>query len=134
MKKLLTSMFLSMILSVLAFADGKDPLFVNLTTDSEHRALMAVQFSSKMMSKDHPLTLYLNDKGVVLASTKNARYSQIQSKLEGIIKNGGAVYICPVCMKEYRVEGSELVKGIKLGNAKLLEKALFKDDTKTLSW
>ena len=134
MKKLFYSLLVGMILSVVALAGDKDPLFVNITTDHGHRSLMAVQFSGKMMAKGHPLTIYLNDKGVLLASKKFARYADVQAKLEDAIKNGAKVYICPVCMQEYGVEGEDLVNGLTIGNADLLNAALFADNTKTMSW
>jgi len=134
MKKLVRLLLLGMIFAVFSVGGDKDPLFVNLTTDQGHRSLMAVQFSSKMMAKGHPLTIYLNDKGVLLASKKFARYSDVQSKLNDAIKNGAKVYICPVCMQEYGVEGEDLLSGLIIGNADLLNQALFADNTKTMSW
>lgn len=123
-----------MLLTAVAFAGDKDPIFVNLTSDQGHRSLMAASFSNKMMTLGHPLTVYLNDKGVLLGSTKLSQFSEVQSKLATIIKNGGKVYICPMCMQEYGVEGSDLLKGLVVGNPKLLNKALFADNTQTLSW
>ncbi len=134
MKKLLGILITVMALSLSLFGADKSPLFVNLTSDGEHRTLMAVQFSMKMFDKGHPLTIYLNDKGVKLASKENKQYAQFQSKLAEVIKKGATVYICPVCMKEYKVEGPSLVKGVKVGNADLLEKALFAKDTTTINW
>jgi hypothetical protein len=37
-------------------------------------------------------------------------------------------------MQHYKVEGATLVEGIKLGNANLLESALFTKNTTTLNW
>jgi len=134
MKKLLAALSIMVIFSLTLFADAKSPLFANITSDVEHRTLMAVQFSLKMHEKGHPLTIYLNDKGVKLASKENKQYAHFQSKLAEAIKKGARVYICPMCMKEYKIEGSTLVDGLKIGNANLLEKALFADDTRVISW
>ncbi len=134
MKKLFGMLFVIMTLSLSLFAGDKSPLFVNLTSDQEHRTLMAVQFSMKMHDKGHTLTIYLNDKGVKLASTENKQYAEFQSKLAEVMGKGATVYICPVCMKEYKIEGSTLLKGVKVGNANLLEKAIFADDTRVISW
>ena len=134
MKKLLGILSLVMMFSLSLFADSKSPLFANITSDIEHRTLMAVQFSLKMHEKGHPLTIYLNDKGVKLASKENKQYELFQSKLAEAIEKGATVYICPMCMKEYKVEGSSLVSGLKVGNANLLEKAIFADDTRVISW
>jgi predicted peroxiredoxin len=134
MKKLLSMLIAVMALSLSVFAAEKAPLFVNLTNDGEHRTFMAVQFSMKMLDKGHPLTIYLNDKGVNIASKENKQYAQVQSKLAEVIKKGATVYICPVCMKEYKVEGSALIEGLQIGNANLLEKALFAENTTTMNW
>jgi len=134
MKKFFGIIVAVMALSLSLFAGDKSPLFVNLTSDNTHRTLMAVQFSTKMLDRGHALTIYLNDKGVKLASKENKEYAQFQSKLADVIKKGATVYICPVCMKEYGVEGPALVEGLKIGNADLLEKALFAEDTTTMSW
>jgi predicted peroxiredoxin len=134
MKKLLGMFIAAMALSFSLYGAQKAPLFVNLTNDGEHRTFMAVQFSTKMLDQGHPLTIYLNDKGVKIASKANKQYAQVQSKLTDVIKKGATVYICPVCMKEYKVEGAALIDGLKIGNAKLLEKALFAENTTTMNW
>jgi predicted peroxiredoxin len=134
MKKIFATLFVIVALSSSLFAGAKSPLFTNITSDEAHRTLMAVQFSTKMHLKGHPLTIYLNDKGVKLASKANKQYAEFQSKLEEAIAKGATVYICPMCMQEYKIEGSTLVKGVKVGNANLLEKAIFADDTTVISW
>ena len=53
-------------------ASAGDPLFINLTSDESHRANMAISFGSNQLQRDHPLTLFLNDKAVAIGSTKNA--------------------------------------------------------------
>ena len=51
-------------------ADSKaDPLFINMTTDDPHRANMALSFGMKQLDLGHPLTVFLNDKGVFVGST-----------------------------------------------------------------
>lgn len=134
MKKLFGMLFVIIALSSSLFAGEKSSLFVNLTSDEAHRTLMAVQFSTKMHLKGHSLTIYLNDKGVKLASKANTQYAEFQAKLAEAIQKGATVYICPMCMQEYSIEGATLVEGIKVGNANLLEKAIFADDTTVISW
>ena len=132
MKKIFGLLCVFMALSL--FASEKSPLFVNITSDKEHRTLMAVQFSAKMQEKGHPLTVYLNDEGVKLASKNNKQYAQFQSKLLEAMQKGATVYICPMCMQEYKIEGNTLIEGLKIGNANLLESAVFAEDTKIMSW
>ncbi|MBK1723272.1 DsrE family protein [Thiocystis violacea] len=118
-----------------AFAGEMDPLFVNLTTDDSHRARMAMNFGQNQLKRGHPLTIFLNDRGVFLASTANAaKFADQQKGLEAIMESGGTVIVCPMCMKHYEVSESDLLPGLKVGNADLTGGALFQDGTKTLSW
>lgn len=52
-------------------------LFINLTSDDPHRVNMALKFGGDQLDRGHPLTVLLNDKGVLLGSQKNAeKYGQ----------------------------------------------------------
>jgi sulfur relay (sulfurtransferase) complex TusBCD TusD component (DsrE family) len=118
-----------------AFAGDKDPLFVNMTADQLHRTNMAIQFSKSQFERGHPVTIFLNDKGVLVGSKANAgTYKEQQAGLAEIIKKGGVVIACPMCMKQYGIKESDLLDGIKVGTPEFTGSALFKDDTKTLSW
>lgn len=50
------------------------------------------------------------------------------------MRKGATVLVCHYCMKQFDVQASDLLPGFKIGNPDLLGSALFKDDTKTLSW
>ncbi len=116
-------------------AGDTDPLFVNLTTDDPHRANMAIAFGKNQMERGHPLTIFLNDKAVVIGSRAGAgRFPEDQKMLAELINKGGVVLICPMCMKHYGVKESDLLPGIKVGNPQLTGGALFKDNTKSLTW
>jgi sulfur relay (sulfurtransferase) complex TusBCD TusD component (DsrE family) len=118
-----------------AFAGAKDPLFINLTSDDSHRALMAISFGQAQMERGHPLTVYLNDKAVLVTSKKNAaQFAEQQKMLSGIAAKGGTVLVCPMCSKKFGVAEADLVPGAKVGNPDITGPALFKDNTKTLSW
>ncbi len=121
--------------SVAATAGPTDPLFVNLTTDDSHRANMGITFGANQMERGHPLTIFLNDKGVALGSKANAsRYAEHQKAIAGLIAKGATVLICPMCMKHYGVSQADLLPGIKVGNPDLTGEALFRDNGKTLTW
>ncbi len=47
-----------------ALAGDADPLFINLISDDPHRADMAISFGKNQLERSHPLTIFLNDKGV----------------------------------------------------------------------
>ncbi len=118
-----------------AFAGNSDPLFLNLTTDDAHRADMGISFGKNQLERGHPLTIFLNDKGVFIGSRENAtKFADHQQVLGELMSKGAVVLICPMCMKHYGVKESDLLPGLKVGNPELTGGALFKDNTKTLTW
>jgi sulfur relay (sulfurtransferase) complex TusBCD TusD component (DsrE family) len=124
-----------LLLSTTAFAGAKDPLFINLTSDDSHRALMAISFGQAQMERGHPLTIFLNDHAVMVASKKHAAMYAVQQKLlSAIAAGGGTVLVCPMCSKKFGVAEADFVPGAKLGNPDMTGAALFKDNGKTLSW
>lgn len=118
-----------------ALADGKDPLFINMTTDDSHRATMAIGFGKNQLERGHPLTIFLNDKGVHVASKGNAaKFAEQQKLLSEAMQKGAVVIACPSCMKHFGVKETDLLAGIQVGKPELTGGQLFKDDTKTLTW
>jgi predicted peroxiredoxin len=137
MKKLLSTLSMLAILSTAGFAvaGANDPLFINMTTDDGHRTTMAIGFGVKQHGLGHPLTLFLNDKGVLVASKTNAgKFPEQQKAIAEAIGKGATVIACPLCMKHYGVKESDLLPGIQVGKPELTGGALFKDNTKTLTW
>ena len=122
-------------LSLSAFAGANDPLFINLTTDDPHRSGMAINFGKHHSANGHPLSIFLNDKGVILGVKAGAeKYAAQQNELAEIISKGGLVIICPSCLKNAGYTEADMLPGIKIGSPKLTGDALFKDGTKTMSW
>ena len=137
MKELLSTLSLLAILSAAGFAvaGANDPLFINMTTDDDHRTTMAIGFGVKQHALGHPLTLFLNDKGVQIASKANAgKFPEQQKAIAEAITKGATVIACPLCMKHFGVKESDLLSGIQVGKPELTGGALFKDNTKTLTW
>ena len=138
--KLLTSFLIALALlagaiSPPAVAGESDPLFVNLTTDEPHRANMGIAFGKNQAERGHALTIFLNDRGVLIGSKANAaKFAAHQKTLSELMSKGAVVLICPMCMKQYGVNESDLLPGLKIGNPELLDAALFKGSTKTLTW
>lgn len=136
----LAAMVLAMVLALapaspVALATNNDPLFVNLTTDDAHRATMALGFTAKQQARKHPVTIFLNDRAVVLAAkSKAGAFSEHQKMIADILAAGGTVLICPLCMKHYSVGEADLIDGVKIGNPDLVGAELFRDDARTLTW
>jgi predicted peroxiredoxin len=117
-----------------ASAGSSDPLFVNLSTDDNHRANMAIALSKEMLKHGHPVTIYMNSQAVQIANKNNTRYAMQQKKLAEFINKGGTVLVCPVCEKYLHINQADLIPGVQLSNAKAVDQALFRENTKALSW
>lgn len=137
MKKLLTlsCLLLSLAGSANVLAGETDPLFINMTSDDNHRANMAITFGAKQHARGHALTIFLNDKGVLVGSKAHAeKFGDRQKDLLDAMSKGATVLICPMCMKHYKVNEADLLPGIKVGSPEVTGAALFKDHTQTLTW
>lgn len=118
-----------------ALAGSTDPLFVNLTTDDSHRASMGLVFGKNQLERGHPLTVFLNDRGVFIGAKANAaKFADQQKILSDLMAKGATILICPMCMKHYGVAETDLLPGLKVGNPDLTGAAVFKDNTKSLTW
>ena len=118
-----------------AAAGEKDPLFVNLVTDDAHGATMALHFAKSMQEQGHPVTVFFNNRGVLVVSKAHTSTYPEQQKEVANLTSGGAVLIaCPHCMDYYGVKESGLIGGVVVGSPALLSKQLFLDGTKTLTW
>ncbi|MGE0450783.1 MAG: DsrE family protein [Vicinamibacterales bacterium] len=97
------------------FAQAKESVFVNLTSDEPQRVTMALNFATKLVEGGNTVTLFLNVDGVRLASTKVATLSQQRRGLAAFMKAGGTVVICPHCMQVRKVAESDLMAGLTMG-------------------
>ena len=122
-------------LSLSAFAGANDPLFINLSTDEMHRSTMAINFGKHHSANGHPLSIFLNDKAVILGVKAGSnKFSDQQQALTEVITSGALVIMCPMCLKQAGYAESDLIAGVRLGSPKVTGDALFKDGTKTMSW
>jgi sulfur relay (sulfurtransferase) complex TusBCD TusD component (DsrE family) len=111
------------------------PLFINLTTDDAHRARMALEFGKNQWARGHPLTIFLNDKGVLLAAKERAEtFAEHRKTLSALLADGAVVLVCPMCMRHYGVQEADLPEGLTVGNPERTGNALFKANTQTLTW
>jgi len=118
-----------------SYAANPDPSFVSLTSDEPHRATMALNFSKHHAANGHPLSVFLSDKGVYLGvKVGSTSHPEQQKLLAEMIASGSTVIMCPLCLRHFGFTEADLLPGIKLGGAKVNGEALFKRNTKTLSW
>jgi len=115
--------------------DNSAPLFINLTSDDPHRVNMALSFGMKQLERGHPLTVFINDKGVYVGSTVNAdKFAEQQKTIATLIEKGAVVFICPMCMQHYGINESDLLPGLRVSDPDSIGEYLFKPDTRTLNW
>ena len=129
------------LMSLMAFialnvqAGSNDPLFINLTTDEPARSTMALTFGKHHFANGHPLSVFLNDKAIMLGVKAGAdKYSVQQKEIADIVSKGGLVIVCPMCLRNAGYTEADLLPGVKLGGPQITGDALFKDGTKTMSW
>lgn len=137
LKKLFQASVLVFVLAVSlpASSAANDPLFINLSTDEINRSTMAINFGRHHFSTGHPLTIFLNDKAVMLGvKAGSSKHSEQQQALSEAITAGALVIMCPICLKQAGYSEADLLAGVKLGGPKVTGDALFKDGTKTMSW
>jgi sulfur relay (sulfurtransferase) complex TusBCD TusD component (DsrE family) len=122
-------------LSLSVFAGANDPLFINLSTDELHRSTMAINFGKHHSANGHPLTIFLNDKAVMMGVKAGAtKFTDQQQALSEVISSGALVIMCPMCLKQAGFTEADLIAGVRIGSPKVTGDALFKDGTKTMSW
>lgn len=132
---LLVLAFLVVGLSNPVFAGDKDPLFIGLSNDSANRASHVLHFAGLQLKRGHPVTLWLNESGVFLASQKHAdKHAEHQETLTQLMNDGAGVIVCRYCMKQLGVDKADLLPGMQVGNPDLVGGALFREDTRTLTW
>ncbi len=118
-----------------ASAGSNDPLFIGLSSDGANRVGHVIHFAGLQMSRGHPVTIWLNESGIFLASKKHAeKHAARQRELAELMGKGVTVLVCQYCMKQLEVAESDLLPGFKMGNPDVVGAALFKDNTRTLAW
>jgi sulfur relay (sulfurtransferase) complex TusBCD TusD component (DsrE family) len=96
---------------------------------------MAINFGKHHSANGHPLTIFLNDKAVMMGvKAGSAKFADQQQALSEVISSGALVIMCPMCLKQAGFTEANLIPGVRLGSPKVTGDALFKDGTKTMSW
>jgi predicted peroxiredoxin len=134
-KSAVLSLLMYSLVASAALAGDKDSLFINATSDDPHRAEMALVFAKNQLERQHPVTIFLNDRAVNVVSKANAAlFKEHQALLTKLVAGGANVLVCAMCLKHFGVAESDLMAGVKLSNPELVDAALFADDVRTLSW
>lgn len=117
------------------FAADPPALFLNLTSDNSQRSETGLIFARDQMARGHALTVLLNDQAVRMGSSSNLRNFVTQQKLlRELMGKGAVVLVCRVCMRHYGVTEASLMQGMLLDDPERVGEALFRDNTRTLTW
>ena len=91
--------------------------------------------ATTQLDRGHPLTVFLNDKGVYVGSAANAsKFTEQQTTIAALLKSGAVVFICPMCMEHYGIKQADLIPGLKVSDPDAIGEYLFKPNTQTLTW
>jgi sulfur relay (sulfurtransferase) complex TusBCD TusD component (DsrE family) len=140
-QRLLVLLFFALVILTIATSvqpaasDDKDPLFVSLVSDDAHAATMALSFAKAIQDKGHPVTVFFNNRGVLVASKAHSDTYPEQQKVIAELSSGGTVLLaCPHCMEYYGIKDAGLLDGVVVGDPDAVSKQLFLGGTKTLTW
>ncbi|RDE48794.1 MAG: hypothetical protein DVS81_20130 [Candidatus Accumulibacter meliphilus] len=77
------------------FAEDKDPLFIALSSDATRRVGHVLHFAELQRARGHPLTIWLNESGILLASRKyTEKHANHQAALAELMSKGATILIC----------------------------------------
>lgn len=134
--------FLLLILSVMPLSadENNKTIFYNITTDEAWAGGMALAQANKALENGYKVVLFLNVRGVFLASksyqtdTLSASGMSLQDMLKAAIKKGGKAIICPMCMQKVGMSKDDLIEGVEKGGPDITMKLMTADDTVVISY
>jgi predicted peroxiredoxin len=142
LKTLLVLPFLLMLLAVgpLSADEKSKTIFYNITTDEAWAGGMALGQANKALENGYKVVLFLNVRGVFLASktfhtdTLSASGMSLQDMLKAAIKKGAKAVICPMCMKKAGMTKEDIIDGVEKGGPNVTMKLMTADDTVIMSY
>ncbi len=115
-------------------ADEKKTIFYNITTDEAWAAGMALGQANKSLENGYNVAIFLNVRGVFLASKQFKTDSwgdsgkSLQDMLKSAMDKGAKAIICPMCMKKVGMTMGDLIKGVVKGGPNVTMKAMTAED------
>ena len=138
---LLAILFLALFAgTALADEHAKKTIFYNITSDDTWAAGMATGQASKALESGYNVVVFLNVRGVYLASTDRQQDTfagtgkSAQQMLQVIMKNGGRVIMCPMCMKQAGLTMDDVIEGVARGGPGVTFELMTADDTVVVSY
>lgn len=120
--------------------ESMGPVFVNLTSDDNWRASMALNWTRKAIARGHKATVWLNVEAVRLAVNDVAhpvhamQDKSAQDLLREVMVSGGKVLVCGGCLKRAGFTRGNLIEGVEMGSPNRVMPAMFDKSAKVVSW
>lgn len=140
MKKLLTIVALTATLTTGALASEKKGLNVVLTAADAQTQLMAMVLSTMTLKQKKAVNVTLCSKAGELA-VKGAPSPKLKPKdvspkmlLQGLIKKGANVQVCPLFLPNAGLDKSVLIEGVTVAKPPKVAAQLLNEDFTTLSY
>lgn len=121
-------------------ADTGKTIFYNVTSDEAWRAGMALGQANAALGAGYKVVIFLNVRGVFLASTHFATDSfggsgkSLQDMLKAAMQKGATVIICPMCMQKAGLTMDDMIPGAVKGGPDVTMKAMTAEDTVVISY
>lgn len=124
-----------------AFAESSNaPMFYNITTDEAWTAGMALGQANVAAKRGHPVTVFLNIRGVHVADKNTVQGTfgpankTPKQMLSSLISGGQTVLVCGTCMKAAGVSKDDLIDGARVSGPDLTFGALTSEGTIVMSY
>jgi predicted peroxiredoxin len=98
---------------------------INLTTGHEDADKVTVAFlvATAALAKEHPVVMFLTKEAVRLGlpgyadAIETAGAPPVSKLFDQFAKDGGELYVCPICFEARKLDGDALVANAKLAGA-----------------
>jgi intracellular sulfur oxidation DsrE/DsrF family protein len=70
----------------------------------------------------------------VALKAQAARFAEQQATIATLMQAGASFLVCPMCLRHYGGNESDLLPGLRLGSPEQTGQALFRDGGRTLTW
>jgi predicted peroxiredoxin len=133
-------LFCLFLVTLNASAGEKKTIFYNVTTDDPWAAGMATAQAAAAMKSGYRVVVFLNVRGVYLASktrqldTFSGTGKTPREALSELMRGGGRVIICPMCMKKAGIAQPDLLEGVEMGGPAVTFPVMTADDTVVMSY
>ena len=118
-------------------SEPKGNLFVNISTTDPELMYAAVRIAKVAAQRGHGVTLLLRV-GAIDFARKNKDYpifgTTIKQKLRDLMETGSQVIVGGGCLKLKGIPRTDLMEGVTVGTPDIVMGALFKKDTRILSY